>query len=135
MQYTLPTEADKAELAEWVSKDEFHRHLTADHFLPHYDKDGKPEKGLVFLKVHDEAGTAFYLRLSNVMRVEVQFPPAPQPERTGHALKEAFAFTSIKAKGMGYHEMIFDSVSTPLIWFFRKLGFEPIKDHFRVRLF
>jgi len=135
MNYTLPTEADLPQLTEWVSKDEHHKDiLKPDHFLPKIDKEGKFEKGIIYLKVEDEAGVAFYLRLSNVMRVEVQFPPDADPERTKIALKEAFAFVSLKAKAMGYKEMLFNSVSTHLIWFFKRLGFNPVKDHYKVSL-
>lgn len=135
MNYTLPTEADLPELTEWVSKDPYHKDIiTADHFMPKPDKDGNFENGIVYLKVSDEAGTVFYLRLSNVMRTEVQFSPDATSERMRDALRKAFSFVSAKARSMGYREMIFDSVSQHLISFFDKLGFEPIKNHYKISL-
>lgn len=135
MNYTLPAEADFVELTEWVSKDPHHRNvITADHFMPKKDKDGNFEKGVVYVKVTDEIGTIFYLRLSNVMRAEVQFSPDADPERVRVALRQTFSFVSIKAKAMGYKEMLFDSVSTHLIRFFERLGFKPVKDHYKVTL-
>jgi len=135
MKYTLPTEADLPQLTEWVSKDEYHKDmLKPDHFLPKPDKEGKLEKGIIYLKVEDEAGVVFYLRLSNVMRAEIQFSPNAEPERVRRGLKEAFSAVSLKAKTMGYKEMLFDSVSQHLIVFFSRLGFKPVKDHYKVSL-
>lgn len=126
--YRAPSEKDLPALTEWVSQDEFHRHLKADHWIP------KNEKGIVHLAVSDEKGVVFYLRMTNVMRVEVQFPPAGEPLRVAKALKEAFSFVSLKAKALGYKQIMFESVSSHLISFFSRLGFEPVKDEFKVNL-
>lgn len=135
MEYRTPDEKDIPQLEEWVSQDVFHRgHLTAKHWIPAKGADGQPEKGVRHLAVSDESGVVFYLRLTNVMRVEVQFPPAGDEIRVAGGLKEAFSFVSINAKKMGYKEMLFDSVSSHLISFFKKLGFEPVKDHYKVSL-
>ena len=135
MDYRIPDEKDIPQLEEWISQDVFHRdHLTPKHWIPVLDAEGKPEKGVRHLAVSDENGVVFYLRLTNVMRVEVQFPPAGEPLRVGKGLREAFSFVSLSAKKMRYKEMLFDSVSSHLISFFKKLGFEPVKDHYKVAL-
>jgi len=135
MDYRTPDENDIPQLEEWISQDVFHQgRLTAKHWIPALDAEGQPEKGVRHLAVSDESGVIFYLRLTNVMRAEVQFPPAGDSVRIAKGLREAFSFVSLTAKKMGYREMIFDSVSNHLIAFFKKLGFEPIKDHYKVVL-
>ena len=134
MEYRIPSEeVDLEQLKKWVEQDPFHRHsLTANHWLPAFDETGQPEKGVQHLAVCDEKGVVFYLRMSNVMRVEVQFPPAGDEERVKKGLREAFSAVYVMAKKRGYKEMMFDSVSQHLIRFFSKLGFNPVKDHYKV---
>lgn len=126
--YTNATPDDLARLQNWVAADEFHKDtLSGEFWIPQPDV-----KGVKWLTVSDENGAVFNLRLENAMRVFVQFPPEPDVERTKNALKEAFAFISAGAKRLGYHEMLFDSVSKPLIRFFSKFGFKPMANTFKV---
>ncbi|MDE2106153.1 MAG: hypothetical protein KGL39_53515 [Patescibacteria group bacterium] len=135
MNYRTPAVEDLPRLTEWVSQDPFHReHLTAKHWVPVLDSKGESEKGVRHLAVCDEEGVIFYLRMTNVMRVEVQFPPAGDEKRVAKGLREAFSLVSMKAKEMGYREMLFDSISKPLVAFFSKLGFKYLENHYKVGL-
>lgn len=128
-------EKDREQIARWTAADEAHQGLIpAEFWLPAEDPEAR--KGTKCLAVEDENGVIFYLRLDNVMRVYVQFPPEGEidRERIGLALKTSFGFIASGAKRIGYKEMIFDSVSKPLISFFKLLGFSDLLNTFKVNL-
>lgn len=128
-------EQDREQLTKWIDADPAHKDLFAtDFWLPSEDPEKK--KGTKCLAVEDENGVAFYIRLDNVMRAYVQFPPGEErdTERIKDALKNSFLFVASGAKRLGYKEMIFDSVSKPLIRFFKRMGFSELIDTFKVNL-
>lgn len=131
------TEKDKEQLEKWVAADPDHSGLlTADFWIPPRDAEGNKIPGTKCMSVEDENGVAFYLRLDNVMRVYVQFPPDAErdSERIKKALEGSFLTIAGNAHKLGYKEMIFNSVSKSLIRFFRKFGFNELKDTFQVEL-
>lgn len=131
------TEQDKEQLEKWVAADPAHCGLlTADFWIPTRDADGNKTPGTKCFSVEDENGVAFYLRLDNVMRVYVQFPPDSErdSERIKKALEESFSTIAGNAHKLGYKEMIFNSVSKSLIRFFKKFGFKELQDTFQVEL-
>lgn len=132
LKYRHPTIEDLPKLNEWISVDPDHRNkCTGDFFLL------KPEdKGMQCIAVEDDIGTIFFLKFTNVLSVDVQFPPEENSdkERIREALKEALAYFSVSSRNLGYHGMIFESVSRSLIQFFQKLGFKRLIDFFKVDL-
>jgi hypothetical protein len=110
------TEEDRARVSEWMAADEFHKSFSPDLFY------AECSETLVF---EDETGPILFVNLSPALRAFVQFAPN-QAERTRVALPEAFAFVKGEARKRGFSEMLFESVSKPLIRFCKKrLGFQP----------
>lgn len=129
--------ADAEQIQKWIDADPAHAGIIkADFWLPAIGEDGKALPGTKRLAVTDEKGVAFYIRVDNVMRVSIQFPPDSErdPERTKMALTGSFRVLAANGKRLGYSEMIFDSVSKSLIKFFSKFGFSEMKDTFKVDL-
>lgn len=135
LKYRHPTEdRDRAVLDAWVASDPDHCNTTTgSYFLVDPVKDA----GQVAIAVEDDEGTVFYLKFTNAVFVDAQFPPdlsEAQRARARSALNEAFVFFSQSLKKQGIHAMLFDSVSRPLIRFFEKKGFKRLKDFFKVGL-
>lgn len=128
------SEQDREHLEKWIASDEAHRDkVTAEFWLQAPENEKQGTKRLV---VEDENGKLFHLRIDNVMRVYVQFPPNEEidPERLKAALQWSFKTIAGNGKRLGYREMIFDSVSKPLIRFFKKFGFTKLDDTFGAQL-
>lgn len=118
-------ESDRAQLAEWMAADEYHKNSSPDLF---FDVDTET---IVF---EDGNGPVLYVNLSRVLRAFVQFAPNGE-ERTRVALPEAFAFVKERARKSFFRELIFESVSPKLIAFCRKrLGFKKSSDEFKAYL-
>lgn len=136
--YRHPTIDDLPKLNEWVAADPDHNGKCDGSFfvlLP--DKDGKVPRGIQCIEVLDEQGTVFFLKFTNALIVDAQFPPnvdADQKIRIAKALKDAFVYFSVSSKGLGYHELLFESISMSLTSFFSRLGFRKAADFFRVNL-
>ena len=130
LKYKQSTEEDLPVLNEWVAADLDHAPKCEGSFFVL-----KPdEKGVQCIRVEDDQGIVFYLKLTNALLVDTQFPPNVDKERTKAALTEAFQFFSAASKNMGYHAMLFDSVSPSLIRFFQRFGFKRLTDFFKVNL-
>ena len=131
--------SDIPKLTDWIARDACpqHHEVTADFWVPSLNEDGSPkDKYTKYLTVYDEEGVIYYLKLENVMRAYIQFPPDGErnPSRTSLALKHAFYNVAAGARKMGYKEIIFDSKSEGLINIFTKFGFKPAEDNFLVRI-
>lgn len=137
LKYRHTNAEDLPQLDAWVKADPAHQHLTGSHFMLQPD-----EHGVQCIEVEDDKGTVFYLKFTNALIVETQFPPslgmnlaeARQRVRISRALKEAFGYFGASSKQLGYHAMLFNSVSESLIAFFEKLGFKKLTDYFKVNL-
>jgi len=139
IQFRDTTKSDIPQLTEWIAQDACpqHNNVPADYWVPALDEDGSPkDKYVKYLTIYDEDGVIFYLRLENVMRAFIQFPPDSirDKTRTSVGLKHAFYNVAAGAKKMGYKEIIFDSKADGLINIFTKFGFKPAEDNFLVRL-
>lgn len=133
--YVDTTETNLPEIQRWISQDsgEKHRGVDPEFWLPEIGERTVRSKCLA---VMHEGKVVFYLKLENVMRALIQFPPAEErdPVVTSLALQTAFGDVSRGAKYIGYNEMIFESESKGLIGLFEKLGFSEAKNQFLVRL-
>lgn len=117
---------DLKHLAECIELDEHHRGLDPETWV---------EPLTETTTFYDENGTLFHLRMSRVMRVDVQFDPRVDSTRMGEALAKAFAFVKGEARKSGFREMIFESVHKPLIEFFKKnFAFQESKDEVKTYL-
>jgi hypothetical protein len=137
IEFREPNEVDRDQIAKWIEKDSCpqHRGVLPDWWLPEKDEEGNPKEGAKCLAVmNGEGDVLFYLKLENVMRCYIQFPPEPDRVETSVALKGAFLTIASGAKAHGYREMIFDSQSEGLIKLFSKFGFRPAENNFLVRL-
>lgn len=124
------TENDRELLAKYISSDPEHSATTPVSFwLPPSD----PHKGAKYLAVEDENGTLAYLVLENCLRIHVQFAPPEEIERTRAGLASALPQIQHWARDQ-YKEIIFESISAPLIWFLRKFGFRKSKNEIKCRL-
>jgi hypothetical protein len=128
------SEQDRKQLKEWIDASPDSHKVSEDFWIDKDDAD--KEKGVKKVVVEDENGKMFHLRIENVMRVYIQFPPDAEidPERMKAALEGSFKTIVGNGIRLGYKEMIFDSVSKPLIRFFRKFGFKKLDNTFGVRL-
>lgn len=139
LKYRHTTIEDVPKLNEWVAADPIHKDLfTGEHFILKPD-----DKGMQCIEVLDDLGTVFYLKFTNALIVEAQFPERlklrtfgalRQQLRISKGLKEALGFFMFSTKKLGYHALFFNSVSGSLIQFFEKLGFSKLTDYFKVDL-
>lgn len=128
-------EDDRKQLAEWIAVSPESHQVSTDFWI-NKEVDPTKKSNVKTLAIEDENGKVFHLRIENVMRVYVQFPPegSIDPERMKAALTGSFKTIAGNGIRLGYKEMVFDSVSKPLIRFFRKFGFKKLDDTFGVRL-
>ena len=144
LRYKHTTLEDLPKIAEWIAADPAHKHVfkAEDFILIPDEKTGEVLKGVQCVEVMDAYGTVFYLRFRNALIVETQFPPAAvgsfgiarQQLRVSKGLKEAFSYFANTSKNLGYHAMLFNSVSETLIDFFEKLSFKRLTDYFKADL-
>lgn len=128
------TEADRALLAVWISREPDHRGVvTPDMFIaPQPELETDPEKrALLEKKVQlyhdcmfcDELGEVLAVRFSTAMRIGVQFNPW-EKMRTAKMMLPAMAWLIEQARTANMTEVIFESVTPSLISFCEKrLGF------------
>ncbi len=137
MKYPISSEQDLPQLKSWTDADPTHKDAVDPSFwIRPTDENGNPEDGIKCLRVEDDKGTVFYLRMENALRVYVQFPPEEEvgKSRLTSALRRAMWFIGGGAKKAGYQEMLFDSKSSHLIAFFERLGFKVFENNYRIRL-
>jgi hypothetical protein len=133
--------SDISQLTDWIARDACQQHngVPVDFWVPALSENGSPKDQFTkCLAIYDDEGVIFYLKLENVMRAFIQFPPDSERDknRTSVGLKHAFFAVASGARKMGYKEIIFDSKSDGLINMFTspKFGFKPAEDNFLVRL-
>lgn len=139
LKYRHTSAEDLPKLNEWVAADPTHKDLfTGEHFILKPD-----DHGVQCIEVLDDLGTVFYLKFTNALIVEAQFPEKMklgtfgalrQQLRVSKGLKEALGFFMLSTKKLGYHALLFNSVSDSLVQFFEKLGFSKLTDYFKVDL-
>src|SRR5271156_530080 len=110
IEYRDTDTSDLSQLQLWITADSSPKHNGIDpaFWLPETDERTIRSRCLA---VTHEGKVVFYLKLENVMRCLIQFPPDDERDivTTQVALKSAFATISGGAKHIGYNEMIFES--------------------------
>lgn len=133
-----PNETDLPQISRWIKQDSCPQHndVAPEFWLPEVDEKGNPKIGTKCIVVTESGEPVFYLKLENVMRCYIQFPPDAERDKltTALALKKAFLTVAAGAKANGYREIIFSSTSEGLIGLFTKFGFQPVEQNFRARL-
>ena len=135
IEYRDTAASDVPEIQRWISSDSCPKHNGVDpaFWLP--ETDERTIRSRCFAVTH-EGKTVFYLKLENVMRALIQFPPDAERDEilTKQALKSAFLTIAGGAKRIGYNEMIFESESKGLINLFENFGFREVTNNFLARL-
>lgn len=134
------TEADRALIQNWIDGDPDHKGMSADFWVQpaHTEtKSNTPGINLVTqecMMFRDPQGSVFAVRMEMALRLHIQFD-CTQPERTQAALLEAFPWFKERAKKAGFAEIVFESVSRPLINFCRRrFGFRRSENELVVRM-
>lgn len=115
---------DRGRISDWMVEDTAdHRKLNPDLFL---------EPRTESLMFGDEQGDLLALRISRVMRVDIQFNPDPAAkERLRACLLKEFPWLKAEARKSGFRQLMFDSINKPLIAFCRRrFGFKPSPDEY-----
>jgi hypothetical protein len=135
IEYRDTNEVDLPQIQKWISEDSCpqHRGVDPEFWLPETDERIVRSRCLAVTK---EGKVVFYLKLENVMRCYIQFPPDAErdAETTKAGLRSAFLTIAGGAKRLGYNEMIFESESKGLINLFGEFGFEEVENNFLKRL-
>lgn len=137
--YRHPDETDLPQLEEWIAADPDHQDKSTSKFwIPEKHADGNLVKGIQCIAVSDDKGPVFYLKFTNAVLIDTQFAPLmdtdEDKERVRAGIKQAFKDFTPGLKNMGFHSMLFDSVSRSLIRFMEKLGFQRRSDFFKVNI-
>jgi hypothetical protein len=135
-EYRDTATSDLPEIQRWISADSCPKHNGVDPAFWMPETNERTVRSKCLAVMNDEGKVIFYLKLENVMRCLIQFPPDAEsdPITTRLALKSAFLDISGGAKHIGYNEIIFESESKGLINLFGKFGFEEATNNFLVRL-
>lgn len=112
---TVDTLADVQTLSEWIQADEAHRGIfTAREFMSgRFAVDPRPS----CYALEDESGVVFYIKISRVARVRIQFAPEEgrtQRKRVMAGLVKGMAFLENSLARAGCEEWIFDTESPRL---------------------
>lgn len=117
----LTSESERATIAEWIAADPDHRDRVNDQFFI------GPEPGAQCLTLTNPQGKVFFFRLTRVLRIDIQFPPASTEEeqsRLRRGLTSGFRWLRQRAAAAGFREIVFQSESRMLKVFCRRFGFK-----------
>lgn len=114
-------ERDRELIEGWMKAD--HPEMSADFFL-----EPKTES----MMFGDEEGDLLAVRMSRVMRLDIQFNTDPAArDRLKACLLKEFPWMTEQARKAGFRQLIFDSISKPLIAFcMRRFRFKASPDEF-----
>lgn len=127
MKYRKPNANDAGLIEKWINSDAGPSKPCEPSFFT------EEEKGRVECFVpEDEIGATFYCRAENCLRLHLCFPPTYTRADKFRLIKAIDQFTEeIKQMSKGkYKQIIFESVSEPLIAFLEKRGFRASKSEF-----
>lgn len=117
------TEDDKDLIAKGIAQDEDHR---SKGMVPEFFFEPLTDSYMF----EDEYGPVFAVRLSRVLRLDIQFLNVGK-ERISSTLQTEFPKFKESVKAAGFKQILFDSVSRGLIVFCkRRLGFKPSPNEF-----
>lgn len=104
--------ADLERLDKWIEADDAHRGIFAPGFFMSGELSEDPRAQCYALE--DDQGVVFYIRLSRVSRVRIQFAPDTQKVRILRGLFKGMAFLEGQLARVGCDEWIFDTSSPGL---------------------
>ena len=123
--YTLRrTTEDDYELARaWIMADPSHAGRTPPKFFL------TQSKGIESYVLEDPEGPVFFFRMTRAVRIDIQFAPDEEHERTREGLIRGLDWLSTVLAEKGIRQLIFESVNLPLIRMAEKrLGFHRSHD-------
>jgi hypothetical protein len=112
---------DRELLTEWILAEPSHKSTAEFYYEP-------KTKSVLY---SDEEGPVCVVRYSSALRLDMDFAPGISKERIKEAMKSQLPEIAEQAKAQGFKELIFDSLSQPLIRFCEKLGFSASPDYRR----
>lgn len=119
---------DHERLARFIEADADHR----GRVKPEYFYNREP--GIESYAIEDASGNVVYFRITRCLRIDVQFGPSETPAQRAairDTLMDGFAWLIGQASRSGIRQIIFDSVSRPLIAFCkRRFRFEASPNEF-----
>jgi hypothetical protein len=133
LKFRKHNENDQFLVEKWVAQDSEHSRTSDVLFWSPPKDPAKAHKGTDYLVVEDDVGVIGYLVLENCLRIHCQFPPAFETDRIRAAISEFIPTIKNQAQSQ-YKQLIFESVSMPLIWFLRKFGFRRSKNEIVCKL-
>lgn len=110
-------QTDEAKLKEWLAADPVHTARYGDRFTT--------DEGIELYTVEADGEPVFFLRLSRVLRVEMQFPPKKTSLKIkiARCLRKGLYVLAASAKHNGFAEMVFETDSEKLRNYCKGLGF------------
>jgi len=111
-------QSDLPVFKDWVAKDPDHSHLDAEALVKELYTE-------TYVFEDDKGEAVMFLRISRALRLDVQVDN-DLPLRNAKVLTEVSKWLRGQAKEAGFRQMLFQSVSRPLIKFCcKRLGFVP----------
>lgn len=108
---------DRALLEEWIARDTDHAgRTTAEAWLAE-------TPGVQNLLVSDRWSPVLFVRLSNAMRIDMEFAPAVSRSRLAYTLATGVPWLAGKLRDQAYRELIYESRAPRLVSFFEGMGF------------
>lgn len=116
-------ESDRPLLTEWIAQEPDHKTNSFEFYQ---------EPGSKTVIYEDDFGPVLAVRYSSALRIDIDFSPTADKDRIREILKHGFPDVAVQAKQQGFKEIVFSSVSKPLIAFCRLLGFSASPDYRKV---
>ena len=123
--FAFANEQDRKQVEEWMKldRDPEHHGMTGDFFL---------QPNTESRMFGDDQGDLFAVRISRVMRLDIQFNAEADPQRLRDALLAHFPWLIEAARSAGFCQLIFDSVTKALIAFcMRRFRFKASPNEYR----
>lgn len=104
---------DHERLAQWMEHDPYHKELKPEHWY-------QAEAGVQCLVLQDAQETPiFFWRIRRALRIEIQFNFAT-PHWNQVAMEDGMRWLAAKSQASGFRQIIFESISRPLINFCKR---------------
>jgi hypothetical protein len=121
MKYRKIEPEDRLLIEDWISQDSDHAgRCTADFWLPQETNVDKPFVQS-FVVTDDLDHPLMFVRAENLLRLHIQF--GPNKRVNAKALMDFIPTIERDAKKRRYKQIIWESISKPLIMFARQFGY------------
>lgn len=120
--YRMTLESDRDLLEQWIADDPYHRGTGTSFWFQ--------QPGAACFAVMDDSGVVFFVKAENAtdfkqaLRLHVQF--GAERIRTAKAMMQFIPKIERDAKTRGYKQIVWESVSEPLIRFASRFGYTSV---------